>query len=93
MKIILVLFAVFTFDLTGASSALAWGERGHHLICQVATRLVKEEKIKTFLETRGDIMGHALLQKLVMRHTFLTLRMQGLHQTKFRQIFQNILII
>lgn len=36
----------------------AWGERGHHTICEVATRLVKEPQLKKFLEPKGHVMGH-----------------------------------
>ncbi len=38
--------------------AQAWGGRGHHLICAVATRLVQEPKLADFLASRGDLMGH-----------------------------------
>jgi hypothetical protein len=40
------------------SSASAWGERGHHVVCEVATRLVQEEGLKTFLASRGPMLGH-----------------------------------
>jgi hypothetical protein len=40
------------------SSALAWGERGHHTICEVATKLVKNPDLKKFLSNRSELMGH-----------------------------------
>lgn len=40
------------------SSAHAWGERGHHLICQVATSLVKEKALREYLVGKGHLMGH-----------------------------------
>jgi len=39
-------------------SGFAWGERGHHLICEVATRLVQEKGLVSFMQRRGDMMGH-----------------------------------
>lgn len=41
-----------------ALPAHAWGERGHHLICAVATRLVKDPGLREFMEARADMMGH-----------------------------------
>ncbi len=38
--------------------AHAWGERGHHLVCEEASRLVKEEGLKDLLKTRSHVMGH-----------------------------------
>ncbi|MBS1983321.1 MAG: hypothetical protein JST16_04040 [Bdellovibrionales bacterium] len=38
--------------------ALAWGNRGHHAICEAATQLVKEPTLKHFLSGRGHVMGH-----------------------------------
>jgi len=36
----------------------AWGEKGHHLICQLASREVKESELKKFFKTRGHTLGH-----------------------------------
>lgn len=41
-----------------ATQAFAWGERGHHDICEVATRLVRNPELAEFLRPRGHIMGH-----------------------------------
>lgn len=37
---------------------MAWGERGHHVICEVATRLVENEELAQFLRGRGHQSGH-----------------------------------
>jgi hypothetical protein len=57
---VLKILAVAALGLGSLASgqARAWGERGHHVICKVATRLVKEEGLKNFLASRGDMMGH-----------------------------------
>lgn len=44
--------------LCGSSPAFAWGERGHHVICEVATRLVENKNLRDFLSSRGHMMGH-----------------------------------
>lgn len=51
---------LFCVTLAGLSPHLAhaWGERGHHTICFVATRLVKNPELKEFLSSRGDMMGY-----------------------------------
>ncbi|MEO5666550.1 MAG: hypothetical protein ABIR96_00680 [Bdellovibrionota bacterium] len=36
----------------------AWGNRGHHAICDASTFLVKEEALKTLLAGMGPRMGH-----------------------------------
>ncbi len=41
-----------------SSRSLAWGGRGHHLICDAATFLVKNEKLRQFLTARPQVMGH-----------------------------------
>jgi hypothetical protein len=50
-------FFAFLF-LSQSSMALAWGERGHHLICEISTRLVSEPELQKFLLRRGDTLGH-----------------------------------
>lgn len=50
---ILLLTSVFI-----SNSLHAWGERGHHLICEVATRFVKNDQLKNLLKSRGHVMGH-----------------------------------
>lgn len=44
--------------LISSSAAFAWGERGHHAICEAASRLVEEKDFKEFLEARGHQLGH-----------------------------------
>ena len=41
-----------------ASSAMAWGHRGHHTICEAAVYLVRNPELKTFLRRRSHWMGH-----------------------------------
>jgi len=35
-----------------------WGERGHHVLCEVATRLVTNTDLAQFLQGRGHQAGH-----------------------------------
>lgn len=44
--------------LLASSDVFAWGERGHHVICEAATRLVEEKELKSLLSSRGHLMGH-----------------------------------
>lgn len=47
------------FVLTGVSlQGMAWGGRGHDVICEVATNLVQNKELKTFLKHRSHTMGH-----------------------------------
>lgn len=41
-----------------ATSALAWGGRGHHTICSTAVFLVKEPGLKEYLVNKPQMMGH-----------------------------------
>lgn len=36
----------------------AWGYRGHHVICSIAARLVKEEGLKSFVRFRSEHLGY-----------------------------------
>jgi hypothetical protein len=38
--------------------SFAWGDRGHHSICVVASRLVQEDELKRFLLGRQHMLGH-----------------------------------
>ncbi len=49
---------VALFTITWSIVGFAWGERGHHLICEVATRLVQEPALAVFMQRRGHTMGH-----------------------------------
>ena len=42
----LVIISVFSLK------SFAWGERGHHVICEVSTRLVESEELADFLQGR-----------------------------------------
>ena len=42
----------------GSDHALAWGGRGHHTLCDVATYVVQEKELHDFLTTRPHTMGH-----------------------------------
>lgn len=55
---ICISFLIGLSILAFEEKAQAWGERGHHDICYVATRLVKDPQLKQFLITRGHMMGH-----------------------------------
>jgi hypothetical protein len=44
--------SVFSFNVMG------WGERGHHVICAVATRLVESRELANFLKSREHLAGH-----------------------------------
>jgi hypothetical protein len=41
-----------------SSTALAWGGRGHHVICSVAVQLVQEKGLQELLKSRPHVMGH-----------------------------------
>lgn len=41
-----------------AQSAMAWGNRGHHTICEAAAHLVQSKPLKEFLLYREHVMGH-----------------------------------
>lgn len=53
MKLLLTLAILFT-----SHGALAWGGRGHHTICSVASFLVKEQGLKEYLQHKPQMMGH-----------------------------------
>ena len=44
--------------LLSGPSAVAWGGRGHHSICDAAVFLVKEKGLREFLQMRPHVMGH-----------------------------------
>ena len=48
----ILLFTAFS------QKSFAWGERGHHEICVVATHLVKSSELRKFLTSRSHTMGH-----------------------------------
>lgn len=41
-----------------STKTFAWGERGHHEICVVATHLVKNTELRKFLTARSHTLGH-----------------------------------
>ena len=51
--ILLLLTATFTPRISWA-----WGAQGHHVICVVATQLVKNKELADFLRFRSNQMGH-----------------------------------
>ncbi len=51
-----VLFFALCFS---QSTAWSWAERGHHTLCEVATRLVSNPDLANFLKSRLHLMGHA----------------------------------
>lgn len=53
-NLILILSTISLFS----TSVFAWGGRGHDEICQSATFLVKNVKLKDFLLKRAHMMGH-----------------------------------
>ena len=51
--------SLFLFAICMLSQiTLAWGGRGHDVICESATQLVEDPELKSFLVTRTHIMGH-----------------------------------
>jgi hypothetical protein len=38
--------------------SFAWGERGHNVICDVASKLVQEPNLAKFFANRGEALGH-----------------------------------
>jgi hypothetical protein len=51
-KILLILL------LLAPSFCFAWGERGHHTICEVAAKLVKSPELASLLKEKTHMMGH-----------------------------------
>ncbi len=49
--------ALILSSLVGGS-ALAWGGRGHHTICDAAVYLVKEKGLRDYLQYKPHIMGY-----------------------------------
>ncbi len=58
MKLFLPIAMIFSALFFNASTALAWGGRGHHTICDAATFLVKNDELRAFLTQRPQMMGH-----------------------------------
>lgn len=56
--IISLTFAALVAASAFSQKSFAWGERGHHEICLVATHLVKSTELKRFLTARSHTMGH-----------------------------------
>lgn len=50
-------FIILTF-MMACEPVLAWGGRGHHVICEAATFLVQEKALQNFLRSRSHTMGH-----------------------------------
>ncbi len=52
-------FALLSLLFFGFSNVVfGWGERGHHVLCEVATRLVTNPDLAQFLQGRGHQAGH-----------------------------------
>jgi hypothetical protein len=49
---------VLALSLFAAQNSFAWGQRGHATICQVAAKLVQNPYLLSFLNARGETMGH-----------------------------------
>ena len=54
MKNLFLMSLIFIFS----NSALAWGGRGHHTICEAAVFSLQNEEVKDFLRSRAHVMGH-----------------------------------
>lgn len=48
----------FVLLLLFSTHAFAWGNRGHHTVCEAATYLVKDAKLREFMIARSNMMGH-----------------------------------
>ncbi len=57
MKLYSLLLITFMFALS-PQSVFGWGEQGHHILCEAATRLVKNPELATFLQKKNHMMGH-----------------------------------
>lgn len=51
-------FLLSLLTLITSQNGYGWGERGHHVICEVATRLVTNPELGQFLQGRGHQAGH-----------------------------------
>lgn len=49
---------IFALLAAFENSALAWGGRGHHTICDAASFLVKEKGLSEYVTSRPQMMGH-----------------------------------
>lgn len=61
MKIVvgvLVFAGTFLVSILFSSSVLAWGGRGHNMICEAAVHLVQNKNLKEFMQRREHMMGH-----------------------------------
>lgn len=56
MKTLLFLSLLFLSAVPQVS--FAWGERGHHTVCQVAAQLVSDRDLEAFLRARMHVLGH-----------------------------------
>ncbi len=56
IKSLFTFILIFTAMLS--TKTFAWGERGHHEICVVATHLVKSTELRKFLTARSHTLGH-----------------------------------
>jgi len=52
------IFAICIWSCFFTLRGFGWGERGHHVICAVATRLVSNSELSSFLKGRGHQSGH-----------------------------------
>lgn len=41
-----------------ATASFGWGQRGHHSICAVATRLLQDQDLAQHMNSRKDLLGH-----------------------------------
>lgn len=55
MKKFFILTALLSFF--SSASALAWGGRGHHAICDAAVHLVRSPQLKDYLMNKPHVMG------------------------------------
>ncbi|NBX67601.1 MAG: hypothetical protein EBR01_01410 [Proteobacteria bacterium] len=58
MKAHKFIFAICIWSCFFTLRGFGWGERGHHVICAVATRLVSNSELSSFLKGRGHQSGH-----------------------------------
>lgn len=57
MKQFLVIL-LFAFNFVIPNYVFGWGEQGHHVLCEAATRLVKDENLSAFLQKKNHMLGH-----------------------------------
>lgn len=54
MSKVILMLSILAFS----THSFAWGNRGHHTVCEAATYLVKDPGLRQFMTARSHMMGH-----------------------------------